>query len=106
MPSTTRRLSANGRPRRPAFEGSNGSIRSHCSSVNTRYREPVDLTPPDCREPPAKYWRHALGTYQYIIRIGYSVSKRVGPSVDRAAGHAALCYPVSPRAATVMPMEI
>ncbi len=60
MPSTTRRLSPNGCPRRTSFEGNSGAIRSHCSSVNTRYREPVVLTQPDCREPQHEYGSHEL----------------------------------------------
>ena len=52
-------MSSNGRPRRPAFDGNNGSILAHCSSDSTRYRED-DVTPPHSREPPASYRRHAL----------------------------------------------
>ena len=63
--STTCRLLQNGRPCRPTFDGNNGSIRPHCSSVNTRYLEPVDLTQPASREPPDPYGRHALVRASY-----------------------------------------
>jgi len=60
IPSTTRRLSPNGCPRRPAFEGSNGSIRAHCSSPMYRNRETV-VTRPESRKAVPIYGRHALG---------------------------------------------
>lgn len=71
MPSTTRRLSPNGWPRRPSFEGSNGAIRCHCSSVKTLNRE-SDLTTPDCREPQLKYGRHALDAQTIALVVGVS----------------------------------
>lgn len=46
--------------RRPAFDGNNGSIRSHCSSLNARNRDPVLVTRPGCRPPRHRYGRHAL----------------------------------------------
>jgi hypothetical protein len=39
MPSTTRRSSRKGRPRRPAEDGSNGWMRAHCPSVKTEVRD-------------------------------------------------------------------
>lgn len=50
------------------MDGNSGAIRFHCASVNTRYREPVDLTPPDCREPHDAYGRHALAS---VITLNY-----------------------------------
>ncbi|MEE6286274.1 MULTISPECIES: IS3 family transposase [Micrococcales] len=34
--------------------------------MNTRYREPVDLTRPDCREPHSPYGRHALVNRRFV----------------------------------------
>lgn len=59
MPSTMRRLSSNGCPLRPSFEGSKGATRSHCSFVNwvnldlcTTYQACCIIT--------HRYKRHAL----------------------------------------------
>src|SRR5699024_9310762 len=60
MPSTTRRLSPNGRPRRPTFDGRTGSICSHCSSLKARNRE--DVIGSVCRAPQRSFRRHALET--------------------------------------------
>src|SRR5690242_9827294 len=56
MPSTTRRSSRKGRPRRPAEDGSNGWMRAHCPSVKTEVRD----TPQASRLSQAGFRRHAL----------------------------------------------
>src|SRR5699024_4181273 len=60
MPSTTLRLSRNGCPWRPELEGSRGSIRSHCSSVNWRNLDFVRAIRTPSRESPLSNGRHAL----------------------------------------------
>ena len=57
IPSTTRRSSRNGRPRRPADDGNNGLIRSHWASDSTASR----LTQESSREATSPIRRHALG---------------------------------------------
>src|SRR5690625_794925 len=61
MPSTIILLFSNGCPLRPSFEGSNGSIRSHCSSERARSRDAVVIAiPQPSRQNPLTYGRHAL----------------------------------------------
>lgn len=61
IPSTIRRSSPNGRPRRPSFDGSNGLINDHCASLKPRKRDgsPEDTTSAS-RVNPHPYRRHAL----------------------------------------------
>src|SRR5699024_610578 len=59
--STIILLFSNGCPLRPSFEGSNGSIRSHCSSERARSRDAVVIAiPQPSRQNPLTYGRHAL----------------------------------------------
>src|SRR5690625_2582576 len=61
MPSTIFRFSRNGCPLRPAFEGSNGSTRAHCSSDRTRSRDAVETLIYQASRPHGlMYGRHAL----------------------------------------------
>lgn len=63
IPSTTRRSSPNGWPRRPVFDGSSGAINAHCASVNRRVRESrTKVTHPESRVNHEPYGRHALAS--------------------------------------------
>src|SRR5699024_6315361 len=61
IPSTILRLSWKGRPLRPVFEGSIGSIRSHCLSVRAWCRGVVAVViPRRSRTKQLTHRRHAL----------------------------------------------
>ena len=84
MPSTILRLSLNGCPLRPAFDGSNGAICAHCSSVRHRNREEEEmLIPPPSRQKPFTYRRHALAKSVHRMDRDSTVHDPL-PDLDRA----------------------
>src|SRR5690625_3668866 len=83
MPSTTLRLSRNGCPCRPELEGSRGSIRSHCSSVNWRNLDFVRAIRTPSRESPLSNGRHALANGPGgVILLGVEDNGTITGTID------------------------
>src|SRR6476620_5069633 len=63
MPSTTRRSSRKGRPRRPSEDGNNGWMRAHCPSVKTEVRDTHQAS----RLNQPRFRRHALVALEFVL---------------------------------------